>query len=292
MNTTETNYQTTIGRPATISGVGFFNGVDTNVRLLPAQVNTGIQLQRTDIPQSPRIPATIDYLIPSHRRTVLGIGDVTVEMTEHLLAALAGLGIDNCLVQIDAPEVPGGDGSAQSFVDAILGAGIIQQSAVRLITTLDSSYEVEDQSGASITARPNDKRALAVSFELDYGPTSPFSPQQLRIEISPDTFANEIAFARTFVLEEEIEALQELGYGSRVTAADLVVFRKDGSVLENKLRSPDECVRHKILDCIGDLALIGGPIHGLVSASRSGHSLNHELARQIKSRHASVARAA
>ncbi len=260
--------------------------------MLPADENSGISFERVDVPGSRRIPANIEYLMPSHRRTVLGIDDVTVEMTEHLMAALAGLGIDNCHVQIDAPEVPGCDGSSQAFVDAILDVGIKTQTAVRRPVAINQSHHIDNESGASIDGLPIADSKFLITFDLDYGPTAPFPAQSLTVEVTPESFANEIAFARTFVLEAEIEALKARGYGARVSASDLVVFRDDGSVLDNKLRAADECVRHKILDCIGDLALVGSPLVGHVIAKRSGHSFNHQLAKRIVDAQQGVSKAA
>ena len=274
--------QTTIARSANLSGVAFFTGADVTVQLLPADENTGIVFQRVDLVGKPMIPATIDYLQPSHRRTVIGADGVTAEMIEHVMAALAGLGVDNCRVQLDAPEVPGFDGSAQPFVDAILSAEIVHQSAECQPFNIAKAVETSDSSGATITAGPLDQPGLVVSFQLDYGPQSPFPAQALTIEVTPDSFANQLAFARTFVLESEVAALKSRGYGKNVDYCDLIVFGADGRVIDNELRSPDECVRHKILDCIGDLALLGRRINGNILAIRSGHELNHAIVRCIR----------
>ncbi|MDA1016924.1 MAG: UDP-3-O-acyl-N-acetylglucosamine deacetylase [Planctomycetota bacterium] len=281
MSKTSPQPQTTIARPACLSGIGFFTGTDVTVQLLPADENTGIVFQRIDVPDKPLIPATIEYLLPSHRRTVIGAHGVSVEMIEHAMAALAGLGVDNCRLQLDAPEFPGFDGSSKPIVDALLSAGIVTQSASCKTFRVTDSVVASDASGATITVGHSDQPGCVVSFELDYGPESPFAAQSLTIEVTPETFANQLAFARTFVLEAEVAALKSRGYGQRVTPQDLIVFRSDGSVIDNELRATDECVRHKILDCIGDLALLGHRIHGHIVAIRSGHELNHKIVRCI-----------
>ncbi|MEX2287706.1 MAG: UDP-3-O-acyl-N-acetylglucosamine deacetylase [Planctomycetaceae bacterium] len=274
--------QQTIAGPAEISGVGFFTGADVTLRFLPAAAGHGIAFQRTDRPGTAPIPAIIAYAVPRRRRTAIEHQGVAVEMTEHVLAALAGLRIDNCLVELNAPEPPGCDGSSRAFAEALLEAGIVVQDEPRTVHVIESPFRVgEDVDRAEIAARPLSRGTLAISYHLDYGPRSPIPPQTLTVEISPETFVNELAFARTFVLESEVEALRAQGHGTRISARDLLVFGPDG-VIDNQLRADDECVRHKILDCLGDFALLGCDIHGHVSAYRSGHQLNRELIHRLQ----------
>lgn len=274
--------QQTLGRAVEVSGVGFLTGADVTLRFLPADVDHGIVFERTDCRGSEPIPAAIEYAVPRERRTAISYHGTTVEMTEHVLAALAGLKIDNCRVQLDAPEPPGGDGSSQAFAEALLEAGIVTQDAVHPIFVVDETLHVAAADGRSeMTAKPSARPALWISYQLDYGPRCPIRPQTLSIEITPETFLNGLAFARTFILESEIEPLRSQGYGSRTTFEDLLVFG-EGGVIGNDLRAMDECVRHKILDCLGDFALIGSDIHGHFEAYRSGHSLNREVIRRLK----------
>lgn len=275
-------FQNTIARTTAVSGVGFFGGADVTLRFCPADDHHGIVFQRVDLPGKPEIPATIEYTAPRFRRTAITDGEAVVEMTEHVLAALTGLQIDNCLVQIDAPEPPGCDGSSLAFAEALLGAGIVEQTSRRKQITLDREYRIHgDDRSSEVAAKPLSRSALTISYHLDYGPRSPVPAGTIAVEISPATFLEELAFARTFVLETEVQALQAQGYGRRVTAKDLLVFSEQG-VIDNSLRTPDECVRHKILDCLGDFALIGCDLQGHFSAFRSGHRLNREMIRRIR----------
>ncbi|MDB5347867.1 MAG: UDP-3-0-acyl N-acetylglucosamine deacetylase [Schlesneria sp.] len=277
--------QRTIARPAEFHGFGFLTGADVTLRFLPAAENTGLRFQRVDLPGTEPIPATLDYVVPRQRRTAISNGTATVELIEHVMAAMAGLQIDNCLVQVNATECPGADGSSLGFVQALLDAGIIEQSAFRdVLVVHEACLARGDDDRSEISAGHIFRRTLVISYELDYGPRSPIKPQLLTFEFSPEAFVTSLAFARTFVLETEIAALKSQGYGSRVTPADLLVFGPTG-VIGNELRAPDECVRHKILDCIGDFALLGCDIHGHFRAYRSGHNVNHAICRSVADAH-------
>jgi UDP-3-O-acyl N-acetylglucosamine deacetylase len=249
---------------------------------LPADENYGIRFQRVDQPGTEPVPATLSHVVPRQRRTAISDGKTTIEMIEHVMAALAGLQIDNCLVQLNAAEPPGADGSCEPFVNALLEAGRCEQSALRKVVVIHSEARTPTGSdGSEISVGPVFRRTLVVSYELDYGPRSPIKPQLLTFEFSPETFVADIAFARTFILESEVAALKALGYGTRVTEKDLLIFGQNG-VIGNQLRASDECVRHKILDCVGDFALFGCDIHGHFRAFRSGHNLNHAICHQIQ----------
>ena len=274
-------HQRTIARPAEFHGFGFLTGADVTLRFLPDDEHSGIRFQRVDLPGTKPIPATLQHVVARQRRTSISNGEATVELIEHVMAALAGLQIDNCLVQLDAPEAPGADGSSLGFVHALLEAGIVEQSAPRDVLVIrQPARATADGNQTEITAGPVFRRTLVISYELDYGPRSPIKPQLLTFEFSPETFVANLAFARTFVLESEVAALKAQGYGTRVTEKDLLVFGQDG-VIGNELRAADECVRHKVLDCIGDFALLGCDVHGHFRAYRSGHNLNHAICRQV-----------
>jgi UDP-3-O-acyl N-acetylglucosamine deacetylase len=279
--------QRTLRQAAEVSGVGFLTGANIKLRFLPAAPGHGVAFQRTDQHSigRPPIPATIDFAVPRERRTAIEREGVTIEMTEHVLAALAGLRIDNCLVQLNAPEPPGCDGSSRAFVDALLDAGIVEQDEPRpMLVVRRGLRAVDHKRGSHVSARPVTPPALVISYRLDYGPDSPIPPQRAMVEVTPETFPQELAFARTFVLASEVQALKAQGYGRKTTAKDLLVFGADG-VIDNALRTADECVRHKILDCIGDLALLGCDLCGHIDASRSGHRLNRELVRGLRASH-------
>lgn len=290
--------QRTLAQTTDVSGFGFFTNADATVRFHPAESDTGILFVRSDLPGRPEIPATIGYAVERHRRTALEHNGATVELTEHLLAALAGLWIDNCIVELDGPEPPGGDGSARHFVDALLEAGIVEQDQPAAVFGVPAPVTVTLPEGnGSVCARPfaaplaarirRDRSSETASrphcrlrYELDYGDGSPIPRQSAEYTLTPETFAAEIASARTFILESEIAALKERGYGTRVTSADLLVFGNEGAI-GNSLRADNECARHKLLDCIGDFALIGGRLTGRFSASRTGHAANRELIRRL-----------
>lgn len=274
--------QRTIRHAAATSGIGFLTGADVSLRFLAAPVNHGIAFQRTDCAGSAPVPALIENAVPRRRRTAIASGSVVVEMTEHVMAALAGLRIDNCLVQLNAPEPPGNDGSSREFTDVLLNAGIVEQDETREVLVIENPLCAHGEDGGSdVAVKTASQPGLTISYQLDYGSESPISRQNYTVEVTPETFVKELAFARTFVLETEVQALRDEGYGSRTTAKDLLVFGENG-VIDNQLRVSDECARHKVLDCIGDLALIGCDIQGHVTAHRSGHCLNREIVSRLK----------
>ncbi|MBX6311626.1 MAG: UDP-3-O-[3-hydroxymyristoyl] N-acetylglucosamine deacetylase [Isosphaeraceae bacterium] len=271
--------QRTIAREAEVRGIGYLTGVDVALRFRPAAADAGITFIRADLPGQPSVPAHIRHVVPRQRRTTIQRGEAVVEMVEHVLAALAGLRIDNCIVELDAPETPGCDGSSQAFVEALTAAGFVEQDRPREVLTIDRPITVREGS-ATLTAHPGATEGLVLSYHLDYGRHTPIGRQSLFLEISPETFAAELAPSRTFLLEAEARALRQAGIGSRTGEADLLIFGPDGPI-HNTLRYPDECVRHKILDMVGDLALSGKDLAGHIVAHRSGHQLNAELVRAL-----------
>lgn len=270
--------QMTLAGPAVVSGRGLFHGINVRVRLLPAREHTGILFRRVDLPGRPEIAARVENVTSATRRTVLAQNGASVETTEHLLAALAGLQVDNCIVEINAPELPAVDGSALPFCEAILDAGTERQSAERRVFAVRESLAVGGEGGERMEITPLYTGTGCLCYQLDYGTESPVPAGAMTVELTPDVFLQEIAAARTFVLESEIEALRQMGFGSHLTAQDLIVFGTDGSITDNSLRWPNEPVRHKILDAIGDLALCGTAFDGQIIARRSGHKLNHVMA--------------
>lgn len=268
--------QRTIAREAVASGIGFLTGADVTLRFLPAIPGHGIVFQRVDLPGNPCVAATLKNLVPRERRTGIEENGTQIELVEHVMAALAGLQVDNCLVQIDAPEAPGFDGSSQPMVDALLEAGFEEQSAAKQQLVISNDVIMTAGDGSSIHAGPTNGSGLSITYEVDYGPHSPIPVQSATFEITPETFASDIAFARTFVLETEVQALKAQGYGKRTTTSDLLVFGADG-VIDNEVRADNECARHKLLDCVGDFALCGCDIIGHFTATRTGHRMNHDV---------------
>ncbi len=270
--------QRTIARAVTVDGFGYWSGRDVEVQFRPADPETGLVFLREDLPQPVRIPAIAANRVDASRRTVLQVGDARVEMVEHVLAALAGLQIDNCLIAVNAPEMPGCDGSSLAFAHQLTTAGIVEQQALRPKLTVTSPLKVGNQS-ACISARPLPPSVgprLSLEFTIDYGQSSPVGRQSLALGISPETFFHQLVAARTFLLQSEAKALRQKGIALRPTTRDLLIFNDQG-VVENQLRYPDECVRHKMLDFIGDLALAGCDVVGHFVAHCSGHQLNAEL---------------
>jgi UDP-3-O-[3-hydroxymyristoyl] N-acetylglucosamine deacetylase/UDP-3-O-[3-hydroxymyristoyl] N-acetylglucosamine deacetylase/3-hydroxyacyl-[acyl-carrier-protein] dehydratase len=282
--------QHTLRQSVETQGVGLFTGSDVRLRFLPAPADHGIAFQRTDVVGSSPIPARIEFVTSSLRRTTIARDGVQVEMIEHVMAALAGLQIDNCLIELNGPEVPGFDGSCLDVCRLLIEAGCVEQDRLREVLSLRMPVQVSaDESEVEVSARPMNHCGLAITYQLDYGDRSPIPPQNLTSEITPETFVRDIAFARTFVLESEVAMLRAAGYGRRMTCQDLLVFDASGNVIENELRTPDEPVRHKILDCLGDFALIGSDLRGYFNAYRSGHRHNHDIVRHILLTHQNAA---
>jgi len=277
-----TRNQRTIAASGAVEGMGYWSGRDVRVEFRPAEARTGIVFVRRDLPRSPRIVATIASRVETPRRTVLRQGEAAVEMVEHILAALAGLAIDNCEVWVDQPEMPGCDGSALPFVTVLERAGIVEQPCPRPAFAPERPLRLGD-ADTWIELRPGGSGKTVIRYDLDYGGGNPIGRQSLEVLLSPRLFPWNLAPSRTFMLEREAAALHDRGLGLRTTFLDLLVFDAAGPI-GNQLRFPDECVRHKILDLVGDLALAGCDLVGRFTAYRSGHRLNGEMVRAIVAR--------
>lgn len=275
-------YQRTLARPTEVSGVGFLAGAPVRLHFRPAPPSTGVVFVRTDLQASTAIPARAEHVTGTQRRTTLGTAPRHVSLVEHVLAALAGLRIDNCIIEVDGAEPPGLDGSARAFVDALIAAGVTLQPKRRSVWSVTEPVVVA-AGGATLALHPAEEPLLKVSYLLDYGPDSPIARQSHTAVITPGTFARELAGARTFLLEAEALELRRQGIGLRTTPADLLVIGRQGPIA-NRLRKADELARHKVLDVIGDLSLFGQDLCGHVVAYRSGHPLNIELVRQLTQR--------
>ncbi|HNQ24487.1 MAG TPA: UDP-3-O-acyl-N-acetylglucosamine deacetylase [Phycisphaerae bacterium] len=274
--------QQTISREVEWEGVGLFTSQPVTLRLRPAEPQSGICFVRTDQDPPVRIPATLENITRRARRTALGNGAVAVETIEHCLSACAGLGVDNIQIELNGPELPGGDGSGLPFVQLLREAGICAQDAAwEPQVVADVVRVVEgDSELVALPPLPGGPDTLEVTYDLDYGPQHPIGRQVYHVTLSPEAFMANIAPARTFALEEEARQMQAAGLARHLTARDILVFGRDGPI-DNELRFPDECARHKALDLIGDLVLLGRPLVGRVLARRSGHTLNHELVRAL-----------
>jgi UDP-3-O-acyl N-acetylglucosamine deacetylase len=271
--------QQTIGTVVEVHGTGYVTGRHVRMRFRPAPAATGVVFVRSDLGPQACIPARVENVTGTARRTTLGQPPIYVSLVEHVLAALSGLRIDNCFVELDAPEPPGLDGSAQALVHAIRRAGTVMQAERRAVWTVDRPVTLAAKD-ATITLHPSDKPDLRVSYLLDYGQESPIHWQMATLTITPATFASQIAPCRTFVTEEEGIMLRNQGLGSRTKVTDLLVFGPRGPI-DNKVRFGNEPARHKILDILGDLSLIGCDLRGHIVAYRSGHPHNVELVRTL-----------
>lgn len=278
-------YQRTIGRPVEVCGIGFLTGALVRLRFLPAAPDSGVVFVRTDLRPRVCIAAHISQVTGTQRRTTLGHAPGDVGLVEHVLAALSGLRIDNCIVELNAPEPPGLDGSARRFVWALLEAGIVRQAASRPAYAAQGSPIVVSAGGATLALHPpqHETDGLTITYFLDCGLHSPIARQLHTQTITPGLFAQELAACRTFILESEVTELRRQGLGTRTTAKDLLVFGPHGPV-DNRLRYANEPARHKVLDLVGDLALLGADLRGHVIAYRSGHPLNIELVRTLQQR--------
>jgi UDP-3-O-[3-hydroxymyristoyl] N-acetylglucosamine deacetylase len=274
-------YQRTIGHPVQVQGTGYVTGATIRLRFVPAPASTGVVFIRTDLGPQALLPANVDHVTGTNRRTTLGSAPLYVTIVEHVLAALAGLRIDNCFVELNGPEPPGLDGSAMAFVEALHEAGTVVQPARRNVWEVDSKIVVQHQ-GATLTVHPDNSDELRISYLLDYGMHSPIVRQSHTVAVTPESFANDLAPCRTFLLEAEAHELRRHGIGLNTTVKDLLVFGPRGP-LENPLRFANEPARHKVLDLIGDLSLFGCDLRGHVVAYRSGHPLNVELVRKLVS---------
>jgi UDP-3-O-acyl N-acetylglucosamine deacetylase len=272
-------YQRTIARPAEVRGVGYLTGASVRLRFVPAPPHTGVVFVRVDLALPTRVPARVEQVTGTHRRTTLGQPPASVTLVEHVLAALAGLRIDNCCVELNAPEPPGLDGSARRFVDCLHDAGVRLQSARRAVWCVDQPLVISDN-GATLALHPANGDELRASYLLDYGPWSALGRQLYTASITPQSFANDLAGCRTFLQEAEAGELQRQGFGTRTRVTDLLVFGDRGPI-HNRLRYADEPARHKLLDLIGDLSLLGHDVRGRLAAYRSGHALNVELVRAL-----------
>lgn len=272
-------HQKTIKKQISVRGVGLHSGKTVSVTLKPSTPDTGINFVRVDLAERPIIKAHISRLVDltkSPRRTTVGQDEAEVQTIEHFMAALAGLSIDNIVVEIDGDEMPGLDGSAADFVELLLKAGLETQDSPRKEFKVTEPIWLEEKD-ASLVILPADD--FKISYTLSYEHTTLHS-QHISLSLNDGVFKTDIAPARTFCLERETQALIKQGLGKGATYENTLVVADKG-VIKNKLRFEDEFTRHKILDLIGDLYLLGMPLKGHVIAIRSGHPLNLKLLQRV-----------
>ena len=270
-------FQHTVGKTAGFSGTSLHTGEKVSIKLHPAPVDHGIKFKRKDLQDEPTIDAKIENLKMVERATTIGEGSVRVHTVEHVLAALSAMGVDNVIVEMDANEPPIGDGSAQPYVDVIKRAGVTAQDAPRSFFDVRDTMHVESKTGALLVLLPDETFRISCT---QAGPNNRFT-QFLSMEITPAIFEREIAPARTFVFYEDVQPLMEKNLIKGGSLENAIVVRGEAVLSKEPLRFADEFVRHKILDIIGDLALVGRPIRGHVVAVKPGHAANAELARAL-----------
>ena len=272
--------QQTIAEPVSLSGLGLFHGKEATLTFKPAPENHGIVFKRTDL-NGATVPALVDHVVTRARRTALKLGDAAVETCEHALSAVAGWSLDNLLIELDAAELPGADGSALPFYEAIESVGVQEQAAKRRYLVVEEPVTVT-QDEAELVALPAQDPGLDLTYQLDYAKQCPLIGRQLhQFRTHGDDYKAEIAPSRTFSLEAEAKAAQAAGLFGHLSTEEALVIGDDGPLGGNAFRFADEPVRHKLLDLLGDLVLVGSPVRGRVIARRSGHPLNHELARAL-----------
>jgi UDP-3-O-[3-hydroxymyristoyl] N-acetylglucosamine deacetylase / 3-hydroxyacyl-[acyl-carrier-protein] dehydratase len=271
-------FQHTVGKTASFSGTALHTGDKVTLKLHPAPVDHGIKFKRKDLQDEPTIDAKIENLKTVERATTIGEGSVRVHTVEHILSAMSAMGVDNAIVEMDANEPPIGDGSAQPYVDLVKKAGVTAQEAARKFFDVREPMHVESKTGALIVLLPDDKFRISCT---QAGPNNRFT-QFLSMEVTPAVFEREIAPARTFVYYEDVKPLMDKNLIKGGSLENAIVVRGDAVLSKEPLRFTDEFVRHKILDIIGDLALVGRRIRGHIVAVKPGHATNADLARLIK----------
>jgi UDP-3-O-[3-hydroxymyristoyl] N-acetylglucosamine deacetylase/3-hydroxyacyl-[acyl-carrier-protein] dehydratase len=297
--------QRTISKSVSYSGVGLHTGYQSTITFLPAPENRGIVFRRTDVGGKPEIPALADFVVDVSRGTTLGIGDVRVQTVEHVLAAIAGLEIDNIVIEVDAPEPPVGDGSAKPFVDVLMEAGFTVQDAPKDYLIIDQTVEyLDEKKEVQMVALPLDD--FRITIMIDYRNPALGSQHTGMFSIE-DEFVKDFASARTFCFLKEVEMLHENGLikggnldnaivivdddmnpdelrklGERLGINGSIILGSTGILNDKTLRFRNEPARHKLLDLVGDLALVGAPMKAQILAARPGHPHNVEFARKIR----------
>ncbi|MBP8305210.1 MAG: UDP-3-O-[3-hydroxymyristoyl] N-acetylglucosamine deacetylase [Phycisphaerae bacterium] len=274
-------HQKTIKGEAKLSGRGLFGGEEAKVVFRPAPDDTGVVFIRADVEDSPRVRAIAPNLTESARRTTLKKGSASIDTVEHCLAAVAGLEIDNLFVEVDGPEMPAPDASAAAYVQVLKRAGLVEQQASRkeFIVREPVAVSTDEASIFALPAEGSDK-GLSITFDLDYAGHTGIGRQTYGCRVTPEIFERNLAPARTFLLEAEARQFQARGIGRHIGPKDVLVIDSDGPI-RNSYRFPNECVRHKIVDLIGDLVLVGRPLCARIVAHKSGHTLNQHLVHRL-----------
>lgn len=274
--------QTTLAKPIKTNGVGLHTGVEVNMTLRPAPENTGYIFVRTDLDNF-EIPASVEYISHCSYATTLMRRGVVLSTCEHLLSALRGSGVDNCFIELDNIEIPIMDGSSEDFFELIANAGVVEQNALRHTLRILERVEVElGNRKMSIEPAENYEIDCVIDFPHPF-----IERQHLKFVFENGSFGKEIASARTFGFTHEVDMLRKANLALGGSLDNAIVLTPDGMLNETPLRFDDEFVRHKILDIIGDFALLGMPLQAKITAERSGHSVHASLmSKLLKAEHA------
>ncbi|GIK84944.1 UDP-3-O-acyl-N-acetylglucosamine deacetylase [Betaproteobacteria bacterium PRO7] len=271
--------QRTLKQIARTVGIGMHSGTKVELVLRPAAADTGIVFRRVDLEPPVDIPASADAVVDTRMATTLGKGEVRIATVEHLMSALAGLGIDNCYVDVDAPEIPIMDGSAASFVFLIQSAGIVEQSAPKRFVRVLKTVEVHD---GDKWVRLEPHFGFKLRFSIDFShPAIDATEQDVEVDFAREPYVASVARARTFGFVNEVEALRAAGLGMGGSFENAIVMDEYRVLNVDGLRSGDEFAKHKILDAIGDMYTLGRPLIAAYVAHKSGHALNNRLLRAL-----------
>lgn len=263
--------QQTISTPVSCSGIGVHSGKIVNLAIKPAPVNHGIRFVRIDLPGSPGVTAHFNNVVDTSLATVIGAEGCIVSTVEHLMAGFSGMSIDNAIVEVDAYELPIMDGSAGPFTRLIKSAGVVRQEGFKCYFKVKKPICLSEN-GKSVTVFPADEFRITCTIVYDH---PLIGTQTCDFVIERETFEKEISSARTFGFLHEVEMMKRYGLARGGSLDNAVVIDETRVLNDGGLRYPDEFVRHKVLDCIGDFALIGMPIMGHVMVKKSGHAFNH-----------------
>jgi len=271
--------QKTIKSEAKISGKGLFGGKEAKVVFRPAPADSGVVFVRTDSQEPVRISAVAPNLAERSRRTTLKKGSVSIETVEHCLAAVSALEIDNLIIEINGLELPAPDCSCAEYFKVLKRGGLVEQQVSRKEFIIREPISIT-AGDASIYALPYLDDGLNITYDLDYGGHTGIGREILSCRLTPEGFEKNLASARTFLLEAEAKQFQARGMGTHLSPRDLLVINSEGPI-KNSFRFPNECVRHKIADLIGDLALVGRAVKGRIVAYKAGHALNQRLVKKL-----------
>lgn len=273
--------QTTLAGPAELSGIGLHGGAIARVRVLPAPADHGRVFYRADLPDTPAIPARYDSVVDTRLATTLGAHvagrDVRVSTVEHLLAAMVGLRIDNARVEVFGPELPIVDGSSAAWLELLIKAGQVDQAAPAQRLIVRRPVEISD---GERWGRLSPAPGLRIAATIDF-PHPMIGRQSLALPLENGEFGRELAWARTFAFLDQVEAVRAAGLGRGGSLENTIIFDGEGVVNPGGLRAPDEAVRHKVLDLVGDLGLIGARLVGQLETRRPGHCFTIALLRAL-----------